>query len=78
MSFKIKSHFRSMHTNTICEGCFIETSTTKHTLECQKLIGQNELVTYLPVYEELYEEDEDSQVYISRILKDNFRRLPLY
>ena len=76
MSFNIKSHFRSMHTNTICEGCFSEESTTKHTLYCKNLIGKNEIVTYLPIYEELYEEDEDSQVYIARILKDNFRRLP--
>ena len=76
MSFRIKSHFRRMHSNIICEGCFIEQSTTKHTLECSELIGGNELVTYLPIYKELYEEDEDSQVYIARILKDNFRRLP--
>ena len=65
-----------MHSNIICDGCFIEQSTTKHTLECSELIGRNELVTYLPIYKELYEEDEDSQVYIARILKDNFRRLP--
>ena len=76
ISFKIKSHFRSMHYNTICEGCFVQESTTKHTLECEVLIGRNELVTYLPIYKELYEEDEDSQVYIARIIKDNFRRLP--
>ena len=75
-SFKIKSHFRSMHYNTLCEGCFIEQSTKKNTLECKELIGRNELVTNLPIYKELYEENKDSQVYIARILKDNFRRLP--
>ena len=40
------------------------------------LIGRHELVTYLPIYKELYEEDEDSQVYIARVLKDNLTRLP--
>ena len=76
MSFKIKSHFKSMHSNIICEGCFEQESTTEHTLECKVLLGQNELVTYLPIYKELYEEDEDSQVYIARVMKDNLRRLP--
>ena len=35
---KGKSYFKSMHTNTICEGCFIKESTTKHTLDCKCLI----------------------------------------
>ena len=52
------------------------TLTTKHTLECKVLIGRNEQVVYLPIYKELYEEDEDSQVYIARVKKDNFKRLP--
>ena len=33
MCFKIKSHFRNMFENTICEWCNIEESTTSHTLE---------------------------------------------
>ena len=53
----------------------MQESTTKHTLECNNLIGSNELVTYLPNIEDLYGDDEDEQVYISRILKDNIRRL---
>ena len=76
MCFKVKSHFRSMHLNIVCEGCLTEESTTKHTLECPDLIGKNELVTYLPDYKDLYEEDEDLQAYIARIFKDNLRRLP--
>ena len=75
MCFKVKSHFRSMHLNVVCEGCFTEESTTKHTLECPVLLGKNKLVTYLPDYEDLYEEDEDLQAYIARIFKDNLRRL---
>ena len=30
MSFDIKSHFRNMHANTICDGCRLEESTTYH------------------------------------------------
>ena len=76
MHFKIKSHFRNMHFDVICEGCRMTESTTQHTLECQNLIRQNELVTYIPNYKDLYETDVEEQVYIARILKDNLRRLP--
>ena len=76
MCFSIKTHFRNMHTNVTCGGCKTEESTTKHTLECISLLGSNELVTYIPNIEDLYGDNEDEQVYIARILKDNIRRLP--
>ena len=34
------------------------------------------MVTYIPDIEDLYGDNEDDQVYIARILKDNIRRLP--
>ena len=76
MCFRIKTHFRNMHQSVLCGGCFLEESTTKHTLECKNLLGRNELVTYLPNIEDLYGEDENNQVYIARLIKDNIRRLP--
>ena len=76
MCYKIKTHFRNMHTTVICGGCKTHESTTKHTLECINLLGGNELVTYIPDIEDLYGDNEDEQVYIARILKDNIRRLP--
>ena len=62
MLFKIKTHFRNIYEDTICEGCKIEESSAKHTLNCSGLIGQNELVTYLPYYEDIHGEDENEQV----------------
>ena len=76
INFKVISHFKRMHTTTVCDGCKIEESTTKHTLECQSLLGKNEIVTYLPQYIDLYGTDEKEQAYISRIFKDNVKRLP--
>ena len=78
MCFKIKTHFCNMYENTLCEGCHLNESTTEHTLECVSLIGRNELVTYLPSYFNIYGEDEDKQVYVARIIKDNMSRLPPY
>ena len=76
MSFSIKSHFRNMHDNVICEGCNVEESTTKHTLHCNSLLGRNEMVTYIPDILDLYGLDEYEQVYIARLLQDNIGRLP--
>ena len=76
MHFKVKSHFRNMHIDTVCDCCWIFQSTAKHTLECKSRIGQNKLVTYIPTYEDIYENDLEEQIYIARIFRDNIRRLP--
>ena len=76
MCFKIKTHFKHMYQDTICEGCWKEESTTKHTLECPPLLGNNQLVTYIPDYIDIYKNDVEEQAYVVRILKDNLRRLP--
>ena len=65
-----------MHDNVLCEGCHLEESNTKHTLQCNILLGRNELITYIPDIEDLYGSNEDEQVYIARLIKDNMRRLP--
>ena len=76
MKYGIKTHFRNMHDHTLCDGCQLEESTTRHTLECSSLIGRNELVTYIPSYEDLFGTDEEEQVYIARIICDNLKRMP--
>ena len=73
--FKIKSHFINMHGNIICDGCREWESNTKHTLECETLLGKNQLVTYIPNYKDLFGNEEEEQVYISRIIEENLRRL---
>ena len=67
-----------MYKDSICEGCKKEESTTQHTVECQCLVGQNDLITYLPDYRELYKKDVEEQVYVARILRENLRKLPIY
>ena len=48
---------------------------TQHILECEKLLGSNEIVTYIPYYEDLFGNEEEEQVYTSRIVADNLKRL---
>ena len=75
-NFKIKTHFRNMHENTLCDGCHLQESTIQHTLECKSLIEGNEVITYLPNHQDLYGNNEEEQVYVARIIQDNLRRLP--
>ena len=67
-----------MYIDTVCEGCRTEEYTVEHTLECKALIGPNEIVTHLPLSEDIYDNDEYEEVYIARTLKDNMRILPLH
>ena len=39
-------------------------------------IEQNQLVTYIPRYRDLYGDDIEEQVFISRIVQDNLKRIP--
>ena len=48
---------------------------TSHTFIRNALLGVNKIVTYIPCIEELYGEDKDEQVYITRLLQDNLRRM---
>ena len=48
-----------------------------HLLYCETMLQQNENVTYIPAYKELYFEDIKDHFYVSRLLKDNFdRKIP--
>ena len=39
-------------------------------------MGRNELVSYIRDIEDLYGDNEDEQVYIAKLMKDNMGRLP--
>ena len=71
------SNFRHMHLDTICDGCQMDESTTKHTLVCKELLTNSEIVTYIPSYQDIYSNDEDEEVYIARITQDNLGRIPV-
>ena len=47
---------------------------TEHLLCCPILIGKNEIISYIPEYKELFSDIIEQQVYVSRILKENFLR----
>ena len=70
-----KGNRKWQYDNIFCSSCdsqIIETQS--HILECIPLIGKSEIVTYIPNYNELFGADIQAQVYVSRLLQDNFER----
>ena len=69
----IKANHKWKHNNIFCSSCkkgIIENQS--HILYCDYLLGKNEKVSYIPEYEDLYKGDLREQIYISRLLKENF------
>ena len=43
-----------------------------HLMECSALIGSNELLTYIPHYNDVFDdENPDEQYYIARLMMNN-------
>ena len=68
MHFKINSHFQNMHLHINCDGCQVYESTSP--------IKDNQIVSYIPSYRDLYDDDVEEQGYIARIVQDNLTRIP--
>ena len=71
----IGCNFRWKNKNIYCNFCISTEMDQEHLLSCKYLIGKNEIVTYIPDYQDLLLEDIDAQVYTSRIMKENYIRM---
>ena len=70
----IKGNFSWKYENHSCVSCKLDIrENNEHLLNCKKLLGNNGIISYIPSYEELFENELDDQVYVSRILRENFR-----
>ena len=72
---EVKCNFRNDHKdNILCNTCKISDCTNSHLLSCFKLIGGNQLVTYIPNYEDIFINNTKEQAYIASLMFDNLRR----
>ena len=70
----IKGNFQWKHENQSCISCKMNVfENNEHLLNCSKLLGSNGIVSYIPSYKELFGTDLSEQVYVSRILHENFK-----
>ena len=71
----IKGNHRWKHSNIACFSCKKNIDETqRHLVFCEYLLGKNEHISYIPEYDELYNGSLDEQVYLAKILQDNFNR----
>ena len=58
-----------------CTQCPNTLMNQKHLLECKYLMGKNEIISFIPTYEDLFKGELEEQIYISRLLKENLTRM---
>ena len=55
---EIKTTFKQKYNgNLICDSCMNHECNQPHLLECPKLLGKNEMLTYIPNYQDIFEGD---------------------
>ena len=71
----VKGNRRWKYNDVSCNSCAKGVpETQQHILECEYLLGRNEILSYIPEYSELYSGDLEGQVYVSRLLRENYNR----
>ena len=69
----VKANYKGKYFDYLCTECGKEEETQQHVLECSKLIGKNEMLTYIPNYYDIFSEEVKEQLYVARILRENMR-----
>ena len=81
-TFSVRSRMLDIRTNyrgnyaegdTLCPVCVQEEDTQQHLLVCDDLGDPNAVVKEVPSYEELFGDDLEKRLTISRILKQNYK-----
>ena len=61
--------------NLICKSCKISQCSQSHLLYCKKLIGSNEIVSYIPEYRDIFNDnDNKEQCFIANIMQANLKK----
>ena len=47
--------------------------TVSHILECKALNDKNDKISYIPTFNDLYNEEIEEQAYVSMIIKENMK-----
>ena len=61
--------------NLIYNACLTSECNQPHLLYCQKLIGSNELITYIPNYEDIFDDSNtEEQCFIANLMMANLKK----
>ena len=81
-TFSVRSKMLDVRTNyrgnygkgdTLCTVCVQDENTQQHLLVCDELSTPNGVVKEVPSYEELFGDDLEKRLTISRILRQNYK-----
>ena len=69
----IKCNFKEQYLpNLTCNSCNLSECNQMHLLQCSALMGSNELLTYIPNYSDIFDdENTEEQEYIATIMMKN-------
>ena len=72
----VKCNFKEKYRpNLICNSCMTSECNQEHLLYCKELIGSNELVSYIPDYIDIFDDDNcKEQSYIASLLMKNLQK----
>ena len=71
----LKANRKWQYENISCSSCHSNNDENQeHLLLCKTLLGKSQILTYIPSYSELYSDDLENQVYVARLLQDNYSR----
>ena len=75
----VKTNFPGKYEpNFLCQSCKLTECNQSHLLYCSALIGSNELITYIPYYEDIFnDEDPKEQCFIANVMIANLKKKKL-
>ena len=78
MIVEVKTNFKGNNIGNLnCNNCLnngiVKLCTQKHLLECPSLIGKNEMVSYTPSYDDIFNENLREKVYICQLINENLK-----
>lgn len=72
----VKINFKEAYKpNFVCKSCNLVECNQSHLLYCSKLIGSNSLVSYIPEYQDIFNDDDPKeQCYIASLMMENLQK----
>ena len=72
----VKSNFPGEYfSDNLCNSCKSSECNQPHLIYCKSLIGSNQLITYIPNYEDIFDDDDiKEQIFIANIMIENLKK----
>ena len=72
----VKTNFKhEFEPNLLCNSCKVKECNQSHLLYCSALIGSNQRVTYIPNYEDIFNDEVTEELnFIAHIIMANLKR----